>query len=237
MPAAAAFHAFGTTHLAALLVTVTALTVLILLRRWRQPAAAVAERLLAGLLLGLWPASVVTRAWLGTLDAQNALPLHYCDVAAISGGLALWTRRQGFCEVAYFFGLAGTLQGLITPALEADFPDHRYFFFFLWHGGVVVASLHLALGLRFLPRPHSPRRMVLLTAAYGALAGLVNALLGTNYGFICGPPPVPSLIDFLGPWPWYLAALLALAACLYTLLDLPFRRARIKALQDPPNHV
>lgn len=236
MPAAP-FQAFGITHLAALLVTAAVIGALVGLRRRGRPAALMAERLLAALLLALWPASVLVHARLGTLNAQNALPLHYCDVAAISGGLALWTRRPVFCEVAYFFGLAGTLQGLVTPSLEADFPDPRYFFFFLWHGGVVAAALHLALGLRFLPRPGAPRRMTLLTAAYAALAGASNALLGANYGFVCAPPPVPSLIDLLGPWPWYLPCLLVLAALLYTLLDLPFRRARINALQDPPNHV
>ncbi len=233
----APFQAYAASHLAALLVTAAAVALLIGLRRGQSPFAIVAERLLGTLLLALWPVSVLHHLSLGTLTLQNGLPLHYCDVAAVCGGLALWRPRPLLCEIAYFFGLAGTLQGLITPNLEADFPAVGYFFFFLWHGGVVAAALHLVLGLRFQPRAGAPGRMVLFTAAYALLAGAVNAALGTNYGFVCEPPPVASLIDHLGPWPWYLAALLAVAALLYTLLDLPFRRARINALQDPPNHV
>ncbi len=234
----APFQPFGLSHVSALLVLAAVVLLLVRLRRQGHAAhALLAERALGTLLLALWPLSVITHFALGTLDRQHALPLHYCDVAAISGGLALWTRRPALCDVAYFFGLAGTLQGLITPSLQADFPDARFFFFFLWHGGVVAASLHLVLGLRHRPRAGAPVRMTLLTAAYAVLVSLLNALLGTNYGFVCDPPPVPSLIDYLGPWPWYVPALLALGAVFYTLLDLPFWRARIKALQDPPNHV
>ncbi len=218
------FQPFGASHLAALFVVAAVGAWMVALRRRGHAAARPVERALGSLLLLLWPVSAAVHAWLGTLTAQNALPLHYCDIAAISGGLALWTRRPGVCEVAYFFGLAGTLQGLITPSLVADFPDPRYFFFFLWHGGVVVAALHLALGLRFRPRPGAPLRMVLLTVTYAALAGAVNTPLGTNYGFVCGHPPVPSLLDFLGPWPWYLGPLLGVAGLFYWLLDLPFRK-------------
>lgn len=234
----APFQAFGPSHLGALVVVAGAVGGLVWLRRRASASRAVlAERLLGTVLLALWPASLLTHLALGTLDRQHALPLHYCDVAAVTGGLALWTRRPALCDIAYFFGLAGTLQGLITPSLQADFPDMRYFFFFLWHGGVVATALHLVFGLRHLPQAGAPWRMTLLTAAYAVVVGALNALLGTNYGFLCAPPPVPSLIDHLGPWPWYVPALLAVAAVFYTLLDLPFRRARIKALQDRPNHV
>ena len=232
------FQAFGPSHLSAVAAVAVVIGGLVALRRQGFTAVALlAERTLGTLLLALWPASLVIHLALGTLDRQHALPLHYCDVAAIAGGLALWTRRPALGDVAYFFGLAGTLQGLITPSLQADFPDLRFLFFFLWHGGVVAAALHLVLGLKHRPQRGAPLRMTLLTAAYAVVVGALNALLGTNYGFLCAPPPVPSLIDHLGPWPWYVPALLAVGALFYTLLDLPFRRARIKALQDPPNHV
>ena len=61
--------------------------------------------------------------------------------------------------------------------------------------------------------------MVYITMALG-----VNTLLGTNFGFASHPPHNPSLIDHLGPWPWYLVSMQAIALALFFLLALPFRR-------------
>jgi hypothetical integral membrane protein (TIGR02206 family) len=47
---------------------------------------------------------------------------------------------------------------------------------------------------------------------------------GANYGFLRAKPPQASLLDLLGPWPWYILALDALAVVLFTLLYLPFLR-------------
>jgi hypothetical integral membrane protein (TIGR02206 family) len=55
-----------------------------------------------------------------------------------------------------------------------------------------------------------------------ALVGVVNWLLGSNYLFIAHKPDTPSLIDVLGPWPWYILSLEALALVLCLGLYLPY---------------
>jgi len=228
------FIPYGPSHLGAL-VFFAILGVALYAMRVRLPVAAkTTEKTLGALLLLVWPLSLILHTSTGTLNAQNALPLHYCDVAGVCAGLALWIDRPSIREIAYFFGLAGTAQGLITPSLELGFPEPRFFLFFLLHGGVVVTSLHLVCGMGFRPRPDAPWRMLGISAGYAVIAGIVNAFLDTNYGFICHKPPVASLIDFLGPWPWYLLVLFALAGVFYWLLALPWK---IKPLQPPSNHV
>ena len=32
----------------------------------------------------------------------------------------------------------------------------------------------------------------------------INILLGANYFWICGKPPVHSILDYFGKWPWYI---------------------------------
>ena len=40
--------------------------------------------------------------------------------------VALLTGRERWLEVAYFWGIGGTLQAIITPDLRHAFPDVRF---------------------------------------------------------------------------------------------------------------
>lgn len=68
-----------------------------------------------------------------------------------------------------------------------------------------------------------------LATAWAAVAATGNALTSGNYMFLRERRETASLLDYMGPWPWYIfgAALVALA--LLALLDLPFRRRRAAA--------
>lgn len=216
------FHAFGPSHLAVLGLCAALFGLLALTARTAPPVCRGLERALALLLLLSWPLSVLAHWQLGELHAGNSLPLHLCDVAAIAGGLALLTRHRLAAEIVYFFGLAGTLQGLITPNLDVDYPSLRYFSFFILHGGVVVAALHVVSAQKCPPRPGAVPRMVGLTLAYAACVGVVNAVFGSNYAFLCAKPAQASLMDALGPWPWYIGSLVLLCGVFYSVLYLPF---------------
>ena len=52
---------------------------------------------------------------------------------------------------------------------------------------------------------------------------MVDVALDANYLFLCRKPAAPTLLDWLGPWPVYIAAADALALVAFLLLDLPFR--------------
>jgi hypothetical integral membrane protein (TIGR02206 family) len=91
---------------------------------------------------------------------------------------------------------------------------------------VVLAAVFLVFGLGLTARPHAVRRVFLATAGWAALAAVGNALTGGNYMFLRERPETPSLLDYLGPWPWYILSAALLALALFALLDLPFRRRR-----------
>ena len=44
--------------------------------------------------------------------------------------------------------------------------------------------------------------------------------------FLRDKPGTSSLLDHLGPWPWYIGGAAALAIVLFAILDLPFRARR-----------
>ena len=66
-------------------------------------------------------------------------------------------------------------------------------------------------------------RVAGLTVAYAALVGFVDAVTGADYMYLRSKPPSATLLDFLGPWPWYILSAAVLAALLFAILDAPFR--------------
>ena len=68
--------------------------------------------------------------------------------------------------------------------------------------------------------------MMLWTNGVAVVAGITSWLSGGNYMFTRAPPPTGSLLDMLGPWPWYLLACEAVALVAFSALTLPFLLAR-----------
>jgi hypothetical integral membrane protein (TIGR02206 family) len=163
---------------------------------------------------------------------ELSLPLQLCDVAIFIAAGALWTRRQLLVEVTYFWGLAGTIQALLTPDLPQHFPSYPYFQYYIAHGGVVAAALILVVGLRQSPRRWAVARVAGLTVVYAALVGFVDAVTGADYMYLRSKPAGATLLDLLGPWPWYILSAAAIAVVLFAVLDAPFRLRRGDALRD-----
>lgn len=223
-----AFERFGPAHLAVLGITLTAMVVLVATgRRFRgHPLLKWKERLLVAALVLTYPAKVAVLLVEPGASLDYRLPMHLCDVAAYVAAFALVARNRRAAEVAYFWGLGGTLQGLITPAVGAGFPHPEFFRFFLLHSSVVIAACYLAFGTGMSPERGAVWRAFGWAQVYLVVAAVVNLLTGANYGFLCEPPESGSLIDLLGPWPWYLVSLELLALVAFAVLNLPFVVAR-----------
>ncbi|MGE0479760.1 MAG: TIGR02206 family membrane protein [Phycisphaerae bacterium] len=199
-----------------------------------------------------------------TWALRHSLPLHLCDIASVlcmilliatarllsRGAFGRVSDRtyadvppagfpQRLYETAYFWCLAGSVQALLTPELHFGFPRWEYLEFFVGHGAQVAAVLGLTLGLRVRPQRGSVWRTWMLTVALGVAMLPINALLGSNYMYVCGAPERSSLIDYLGPWPWSLAGLAAIGAVLLSACYAPFawldrRAARPRVVSNKP---
>lgn len=159
----------------------------------------------------------------GALSLDSVIPFHLCDIAAFLCGFALITRHPLLCELSYFWGLAGTLQGLLTPNLAYDFPNPVFLSFFLQHGVIVVTALLLPLGLGWRPRPGAAMTAFVWVLVYAGTAFLVNLALKTNFGFLMRKPTGASLLDVMPGWPIYILILIGLAGVFFFLLSLPFK--------------
>jgi hypothetical integral membrane protein (TIGR02206 family) len=195
-------------------------------RRWPGPWAVTAARLIGVVLIAdavtFMSAPVVTGAWL----LRESLPLSLCDVALVVAAGACWTRNALLVELTYFWGLTGTLQAVVTPDLSSAFPHLQFFEYVVGHLAIVVAALYLVIGLNLAPRRRAVPRVLAVTAGYTVMVGLFDAATGADYMFLAARPRHWSLLNLLGPWPWYVPSAAAVATVLLVVLNAPFVRAQ-----------
>ncbi len=221
------FERFGLEHGVTLALLVAAALLLIkVARRSRREVGVVHAAIrfpLAALLVGGLGFALSNALPLRGLDWLDILPLDLCDLAVV---VAVWALLSGShlpCELLYFWGLSGTLIAMLTPDVDRGFPDSRCLSFFALHGAVAIAAVVMAFGAGVRPRPGANLRAFWITNAYALLAGLIDATAGKNYLYLRSKPSQPTILDVMGPWPWYILAADALAFVLFWVLMAPFR--------------
>jgi len=162
------------------------------------------------------------------IHADN-LPLQACDVTVWLAVFGCFSVVPWLVEFAYFAGVAGAGMALVTPNLWSPWPSYPAIYFFVAHGGIVIAATLLAFGGCAPFRPSAVWRSFGLLLGYAALVAAVNAALGSNYMFLSRKPEHVSLLDKLGPWPWYILGGAGVALVLFWLLWLPVRLWRGRA--------
>jgi len=211
---------FSEEHIAALIATAAAAGISVWAAR-RYPGRWVVpvSRGLAILILVAYAAEQAANALRGTWTLGFNLPLHLTDAVTLVSILALWSPRPLSVELVYFWALTASLQAVLTPDLGQTFPSIFYFTYFATHAGAVVAACLLVFGRRLLPRPRAEWRVFALTVVFAALAEAGNLLTGGNYMFLREKPSSGSLLDLMGPWPWYILGAAALALAMFLALQ------------------
>lgn len=225
MNTAPEFHPFGPSHLVVIFLTISVPFVLALIvHRTKSPRLERSIRLtIATLLLINYVAYVFVARNFGVDHWYKLLPLQLCDWAMIVIIGALWSGNRRWLEVAYFWGIGGTLQAIITPNLQFGFPDLRFISFFVAHSGIITGIVFLMLIYGFRPRAIGIVRTFAWTEVYFVVAFTVDLITGENYGFLLHKPEAASLLNFLSDWrPLYLLEFHALAFVFFALLYAPF---------------
>jgi hypothetical integral membrane protein (TIGR02206 family) len=218
------FRMFGPPHLVVLGVVLAVSLALVPLRRVLGEAGRRSFRLgLAAVIAVCFVAHVVWRVHVGFWDVRVDLPLHLCDLTALLSLALLLTRNRRLYEFVYFLGVGGALQALVTSNVGIYGYPHLYFFTsMIIHGGIIITGLYFTLVEGFRPTWGALWRVAGWMLAYTAAIFGLNLLLGSNYLFIGHKPEFPSLIDQLGPWPWYVLSLVGVGIASLLVLYLPF---------------
>lgn len=223
------FQLFGTVHLAILGAVVVLAGVFALIQRRLTPGTRWLRLGLGSLLLLDSLVYYGYLAYRGQLTFPDHLPLELCDASLFLTIFALFTLNRAVYDLAYYWALAGATMALLTPNLWEPFPSFGTIQFFVDHGLIVASVLFLAWSRLMRPRAWSVMRAMLVLNILAVFIGAFDYFYKTDYMYLRAKPRNASLLDLLGPWPWYIAATEFVALLLFVLLYLPFRR---RSLQD-----
>ncbi len=225
------FHIFGLVHLAILGMVLAVPAILAAVQR-KFPREGKGIRVGLAILLFASTASYYGNfAVHGVRMFPDHLPLQLCDASLWLVIAALLTLRPAIFDVTYYLALASASMSLLTPNLVNPTPFLAVQFF-ADHGLIVAATLYLVWSGQARPRPGSVFRAILALNILAAIAGSFDFLFSTDYMFLRAKPPTVSLLDVMGPWPWYIVSCEVVGFGLFLLLYFPFRQAGPGAVTD-----
>lgn len=218
------FKAFALPHIGALIVI---LIINIVMVMWLKNVKNEKTKkffcyILGALLIFTEVVRVVWHVSIGIFSWGRSLPLHLCGVAIILGPIMLVKKNYAIYEILYFWGFGGTIQALLTPNCLWGFPHLSYFIYFTSHGFIICACVYMTFVEGFRPTWKSIIKVFIVTNILMGFIAIVNLLTGGNYMFICAKPETPSIIDYLGPWPWYILSLEGVGILTFLIYYSPF---------------
>jgi hypothetical integral membrane protein (TIGR02206 family) len=219
------FEQYGPSHWS--VIAVFAVVAVLLVRLGRRQSESQARRF--GRVVGVITAAIYAAVLVYTLvpPSLDSVPLQLTDLATVACAYAWWAQRQWAYALTYYWGLVLSTQALISPALQSpDFPDYRFLAFWAIHLLVVWAAIYLTWGRGMRPDWRDYKFAIAVTVVWAAMTFTFNKFADTNFGFLNHKPSTASLLDVMGPWPWYVVIAAGLVFTVWTLMTWPWVRTR-----------
>lgn len=221
------FVIFSTAHIVAVIIGFVIIYILFLMRnKWGgiEPI----EKFYA---LSLLIMELLYQTWMWKTerwDVSYSLPLELCSISLILTIVLLWTGSRHLYDFVFYAGIGGALQAIMTPDLELSFPHFRYFHFFYTHFGIILTACYFTWYKGYRPTFIGIVKTMILLNLILPIVFLVNWLFRGNYMFLRAKPTGGSLLDYLGPYPWYLLSLEFVAFLIFLLLWSIFRNSEME---------
>lgn len=154
---------------------------------------------------------VILEILAGSFNLKLHLPFHLCRTANVLIFVVLFFRSFLAYEIVFFWGLT-VIHAVITPDITQGFPHYHFVRYWLTHQLMIIGIIYATFVYDIRPHKKSIYKSFVALLLFFLITIPVNLLLDANYFWICGKPPVGTVLDYFGPWPWYLvvATLLAL---------------------------
>ena len=155
-------------------------------------------------------------------DPRTEMPLAICNLIALLMPIMMVRKNQWWFEVFYFLAIGGTLQAVITPDLSNAFPHFSFFKYWYVHCMVIIVTLYAVLVYKMRPRLKSILKVYLVINVYVGLMMVYNYFTGANHLYLMEKPVTATVVDYFGPWPWYIFVAQLFALPMFVVLYLPY---------------
>ena len=159
--------------------------------------------------------------------SPNIISLHLCSISGIVGAyLLIFNRNRVLFGVWFFWALQGGLQALLTPTVTVGVYTLKYWFFYGTHMFLVITPFIMIYFMDYIPTFKDFKKSYLYLVILSIPVMLYNTVMGTNFMYISLSqdvrPITGSLLDILGPYPYYILILYGFVYISLLLTYLPF---------------
>ncbi|EMA6344174.1 TIGR02206 family membrane protein [Bacillus cytotoxicus] len=158
----------------------------------------------------------------GIFNLRTSLPFELCTISLLLATVMVITKSYKLYEILFFTGIIGASQAILTPNLQYAFPHFRFIEYFLAHVLLIWAPLFMTWVEGYRPTFRSIKRTMVFLNAFIPIVSFVNYKTGGNYMFLAHKPETASLLDMLGPHPYYILSLEVVAFIGCFILYMPF---------------
>lgn len=235
------FVLFSKQHIITLLIILLLLICLFYFRNFINNKKKVDLFIRTLLILSMLTVEFLLYGWLiktNQWDWGDSLPLQLCGISMYLSCYTLITKNYKIYEIIYFWGLAGAIQAVLTPDIKYSFPHFKYIQFFITHGGIIISICYMTFIFGYTPTLRSLLKSFLYLILLAIPIYLLDYVIKGNYLFLRAKPTGANLLDFFGPWPYYLIVLVLILIPYFLILYLPihFFNKKLKINHVPSNH-
>ncbi|MCY7008340.1 TIGR02206 family membrane protein [Fusobacterium simiae] len=218
------FVLFSSQHFITMAIGFASCILLVFLGFFTEKKTAFA-RIIAVAVLGIKIAELLFRHYYYGETVVQLLPLHLCPIVIILSIFMMFFHSEVLFQPVYFWSI-GAFFAILMPDIRDGMSNFASQSFFITHFFILFSAVYAFVHFRFRPTKSGLIWSFLLLATLAFIMYFVNNRLGTNFLYVNHPPVTKSLMDFMGPWPYYIFSLAGIDIAISFFMYLPFRKSK-----------
>ena len=148
---------------------------------------------------------------IGIWDIEHNLPFHLCGITSILSIIVMIKYNQKMFEFLALLGIPSAIHSLLTPEFINGHDGYLFYDFYISHGSILFVPLFLTIVFKHKVQIGSWKTVFITGLWITAFVGLINAMLKTNYLYLCRAPIVDNPLIIIDTWPLYIPIIISFA--------------------------